>query len=345
MEMYNQIVLNGYIYEHQDCTSMTVDSSYCQVNKHCIRYTCSNGNDILMNILSLMDFMSMENSEKIYVDIDRELSNQYKLDVYDEIILSVNIETILNSIYTYNECFFKDDADHCLGRNDETNKQWNDLIKLSPSLTFPVTIHHIVDPSFYHQSIHSYKNIYISPGSLIEAINNYLDESLLFSSDSIIRFPSFKRNDMNKMNYINHYSEKIGILLSSTTRYSIYTSSNYKEMLAKGNEICNEIAYTVGLDQIECQLPLINKMESISISSVYLQLIVDFLFILFFFISTLYIYSNTRLSYNRQYSTVLTQELIGGNSLRINYLIYFPSILLSLLGTIMGCILGFISLF
>ena len=77
-----------------------------------------------MNIMSLMDFISMDNSEKLYVDIDRELSNQYKLDVYDEIILSVNIEyylaslfiyrTILNSIYTYNECFFKDDADHCL---------------------------------------------------------------------------------------------------------------------------------------------------------------------------------------------------------------------------------------
>ena len=45
-----------------------------------------------MNIMSLMDFISMENNEKIYVDIDRELSNQYKLGVYDEIILSVNIE-------------------------------------------------------------------------------------------------------------------------------------------------------------------------------------------------------------------------------------------------------------
>ena len=29
MEMYNQIVLNGYIYEHQDCTSMTVDVLHC----------------------------------------------------------------------------------------------------------------------------------------------------------------------------------------------------------------------------------------------------------------------------------------------------------------------------
>ncbi|KAK8791124.1 hypothetical protein WA158_005755 [Blastocystis sp. Blastoise] len=311
-KIYPQLSLYGYIYKQEQCSVSPISSNYCDDSvPKCERYTCSGGNTInIYAYPSIYQFPTINRNNR---------GNNESPDLSIYIDRSLSEHSLLAYTFLPNKCKYTNTGICSDSISSEDLEKWKQEVKNNPYIYISIEIAKVIDPEEMYSPSISTNSIYISTDTLLTMIQYYLPLSLYSSpsfSSSLEHYPSFY-NGINAHNYIFHYSNNIGISLGIEERIYIYTASDADSMKARGVSICNELIYSSGISEVECSLPIIDKLSGISISSVYMSLITDFLFLLLLYIAIIYIYSNITLNYLRSKESITVQGLIGANEHRV----------------------------